>query len=240
VQTDTAAVPRLAARDLRVFHGALEAVRGISVDFAPGTTVGLVGSNGSGKTSLLSALAGQIRFRGDLRLNGHPVTFSSPRDALTRGICLCPAHRGLFFRMTVRENLLLGGYTLSKRDAESRLAHLLALFPGLEPRLDTLSGQLSGGERQQVALARAFASKPSVVLLDEPSRGLSPSATSQLLRTAHDIAREGMTIVIADQAIDWLHDRIDRLLVIANGRLVGDSLTTDTFDELCSKYFDLP
>ena len=234
-------MPRLSLQGLIVFRGALEAVRGVTVDVAPGCTIGLVGSNGAGKTSLLAALAGQVRFRGTLLLDGQPARFNSPRDALRRGICLCPAHRGLFLRMTVRENLLLGGYTLSKRDAEARIDHLLARFPGLEPRLNVVSGQLSGGERQQVALARAFASNPRVLLLDEPSRGLSPSATSQLLQTAAQLAREGITIVIADQAIDWLHKRIDRLLVLAHGRIVGDSATsTDTFEELCAKYFDLP
>ena len=236
-----AVTPRLSLVDLNVRHGALEAVRAMTVDIAPGCTVGLVGSNGSGKTSLLNALAGQLRFTGTLRLDGQPVTFNSPRDALKRGICLCPAHRGLFFRMTVRENLLLGGFTLSKRQAETRIDELTERFPGLAPRLNTVAGQLSGGERQQVALARAFASNPRVVLLDEPSRGLSPSATSQLLQTATELARDGITVVIADQAIDWLHKRIDRLMVLANGRFVGDSATsTDSFEELCAKYFDLP
>jgi branched-chain amino acid transport system ATP-binding protein len=233
--------PRVSAKGLSVFHSALEAVRAMDVDIAAGTTVGLVGSNGSGKTTLLSALAGRIPFRGDLRLDGQPVRFGSPRDALARGICMCPANRGIFFRMTVHENLLLGGYTLPPREAAGRVEELLDRFPALRSRLNVVAGQLSGGERQQVALARAFVSRPGVVLLDEPSRGLSPAATALLLDTVREMARDGITIIIADQAIDWLHQKIDRLLVVANGRLVGDSaVSTDTFEELCAKYFDLP
>ena len=232
---------RLSAKDLSVSHGGVEAIRAIAFDIAPGCTVGLVGANGSGKTTLLSALAGQIPFHGVLQLEGRPVRFASPREALAHGICMCPANRGIFFRMTVRENLLLGGYTLPRREAATRVEQLLERFPGLRARLNVVAGQLSGGERQQVALARAFVSRPRVVLLDEPSRGLSPAATGQLLLTAHQLAREGISIVIADQALDWLHQKIDHLLVLANGRIVGDSsITKDTLEELSARYFDLP
>lgn len=227
-------------RGLKVQRGELTVIKGLDLRIGAGTTIGLVGANGSGKTTLVEALAGLIPSTGEVRLGGAPVDLRDPRRALDHGIALCPAHRGIFARMTVRENLLVGGFTVEGARLAGRLKAQLDRFPGLFPRLDLPSGQLSGGERQQLAIARALMSGPRLLLLDEPSRGLSPAVIDGLLFLIHELAGAGMVVLVADQAVDWLYGRVERLLILANGRLIADSHEgTASIEEVASRYFDL-
>jgi len=223
-----------------VRRGELTVIDGLDLWLESGTTIGLVGANGSGKTSLVEALAGLIPSTGEIRLGGAPVELRNPRRALDHGIALCPAHRGIFARMTVRENLLVGGFTVAKSRLGERVAAQLERFPGLVPRLDLPAGQLSGGERQQLAIARALMAAPRLLLLDEPSRGLSPAVIDSLLRLIDELAGTGMVVLVADQAVDWLYGRVERLLILSNGKLIADSLEgTTSIEEIASRYFDL-
>ena len=212
----------------------------LSVSLAAGTIAGLVGTNGAGKTTLVEALAGLIPSSGEVYLEGRAVKPSSPRRALQAGIALCPSHRGIFYRMTVLENLLVGGYSIPRRSLHERVQEQLDRFPALAARRDLRAGQLSGGESQQLAIARALMVRPRILLLDEPSRGLSPAAIETVLAVAGDLARTGVAVLIADQVVDWLHERVARLLILANGRLIGDSAVSgNSFEEIVSRYFDL-
>lgn len=232
--------PLVELRGFRVERGELTVIEGLDLRIDAGTTTGLVGANGSGKTTLVEALAGLIPATGEVRLAGSQADLRNPRRALDHGIALCPAHRGIFSRMTVRENLLVGGFTVDGARLGERLKAQLARFPGLVPRLDLPAGQLSGGERQQLAIARALMTEPRLLLLDEPSRGLSPAVIDGLLKLIHELAGAGMAVLVADQAVDWLYGRVERLLILANGRLIADSVEgTASIEEVASRYFDL-
>ena len=236
----TAAAPALDLRQLRVKRGDLKVIDDLSVSLEAGTSVGLVGTNGAGKTTLVEAVAGLIPSSGEVYLDGRLVKLAKPRHALEAGIALCPSHRGIFYKMTVQENLLVGGYTLERRNLHERVQQQLEVFPGLAARRNLKAGQLSGGESQQLAIARALMVKPRVLLLDEPSRGLSPAAIESVLAVIDGLLKTGVAVLIADQAVDWLHDRVTRLLILANGRLIGDSADTDgPFEDIASRYFDL-
>lgn len=238
--THLPATPALELRHLRVKRGGLTVIDGLSVVLPAGTATGLVGTNGAGKTTLVEALAGLIPSSGEIYLDGQPVKLASPLRALRAGIALCPSHRGIFYRMTVLENLLMGGYSTSRKALRERIQEQLARFPALAARRDLKAGQLSGGESQQLAIARALMVKPRILLLDEPSRGLSPAAIETVLAVVNDLVRTGVAVLIVDQAVDWLYGRVARLLIMANGRLIGDSAESDrSFDEIAAEYFDL-
>lgn len=231
--------PLLELKDLWVHRGELPVIRGLNLEMDRGASIGLIGANGSGKTTLVEALAGLLPCGGEVRVEGQVAELRNPRRALSWGIAMCPANRGIFYRMTVRENLLVGGFTVGTDHLDERLQTQLERFPGLAKRLDLAAGQLSGGERQQLAIARALMVAPRILLLDEPSRGLSPAVIEGLLRLVHELTSSGMIVLIVDQAMDWLHNRVDRLLVLANGRLIGDSVESDSMEEVASRYFDL-
>jgi branched-chain amino acid transport system ATP-binding protein len=234
------AATALELRHLRVKRGDLTVIDDLSVSLAAGATAGLVGTNGAGKTTLVEALAGLIPSSGEIYLDGRPVKLASPRRALQSGIALCPSHRGIFYRMTVLENLLVGGYSMGRKSLRERVQEQLDRFPALAARRDLKAGQLSGGESQQLAIARALMVRPRLLLLDEPSRGLSPAAIESVLAVIGDLVRTGVAVLIVDQAVDWLYGRVARLLILANGRLIGDSAESDrSFEEIASKYFDL-
>lgn len=234
------ATPALDLRHLQVKRGDLLVIDDLSVSLAAGTSVGLVGTNGAGKTTLVEALAGLIRSSGEVYLDGQLVKLASPRRALEAGIALCPSHRGVFYRMTVQENLVVGGYTLGRKTLRERVQQQLDRFPGLAARRNLKAGQLSGGESQQLAIARALMVEPRLLLLDEPSRGLSPAAIESLLAVIGDLVKTGVSVLIVDQAVDWLYERVARLLILANGRLIADSMDSDQpFEDIASRYFDL-
>jgi branched-chain amino acid transport system ATP-binding protein len=215
-------------------------IDGLSVSLSAGTSTGLIGANGAGKTTLVEALSGLIPSSGEIYVDGEPVKLANPMRALRAGVALCPSHRGVFYRMSVLENLLMGGYSTSRKSLSERIDEQLDRFPALAARRDLKAGQLSGGESQQLAIARALMVRPRILLLDEPSRGLSPGAIESVLAVVNDLARTGVAVLIVDQAVDWLYGRVARLLIMANGRLIRDSAESDrSFDEIAAEYFDL-
>jgi ABC-type branched-subunit amino acid transport system ATPase component len=213
----------------------------LDLDLGGGVCAALVGANGSGKSALVQALAGLLQATGAMELDGTPVALGNPARALHAGIALCPADRGIFHRLTVEENLFVGGFILPRDVCRSRLESRLARFPDLQRRRTVQAGQLSGGERQQLAIVRALMVDPKLLLLDEPSRGLSPAATSILLETIRSVANEGATVLVVDQALDWLYRHVDRLLVMADGKLTADLDAHERrVQEIACAYFDLP
>jgi branched-chain amino acid transport system ATP-binding protein len=191
----------LEVRDLQVAYGGIQAVKGISLQIAPGELVALIGSNGAGKTTTLKTLAGLLQpVSGHIQYDGNSLKNIAAHQRVALGIALVPEGRGVFARLTVEENLQMGAY--SRRDqAEiaADLARMYELFPRLAERKDQLAGTLSGGEQQMVAMARALMSRPRLLMLDEPSMGLAPLMVKKIFDTIRDIAAQGMSILLVEQ-----------------------------------------
>jgi branched-chain amino acid transport system ATP-binding protein len=191
----------LEVRDLTVAYGAIRAVRGVSFVVGSGEIVSLIGSNGAGKTTTLRTISGLLRpVSGEILLDGEPLHRLPAHEILARGVAHSPEGRRLFARMTVEENLRLGAYT--RRDEPEVVADLeriYALFPVLGERRADKAGLFSGGEQQMLAIGRALMSRPKLLMLDEPSMGLSPIMTRRILETVRELRDAGTTVLLVEQ-----------------------------------------
>jgi len=219
--------PLLEVRDLRVAYGHVEAVRGVSLAVEEGRIVTLIGPNGAGKTSLLSALAGLVRpAGGEVRLEGRDVTGVPAHQAVAAGLSLVPEGRAILGRMTVEENLRLAGELRRPRsEIRAALEEQYLRFPILAERRRSPAGTLSGGQQQMLAFARALVARPRVLLLDEPSMGLSPLLVQQVFEIVRAIHREGATILLVEQNARIALSVSDRAYVLERGQVVleGDA-----------------
>ncbi|RWB32315.1 MAG: ABC transporter ATP-binding protein [Mesorhizobium sp.] len=191
----------LQVRDLHVYYDQIEALRGVSLDVARGAIVTLIGANGAGKSTLLRSVSGILRPRsGSVRFAGANIE-NTPAHLIARsGIAHVPEGRRLFAKLTVDENLMMGSFRRNDRKAiEEDRQRMLEMFPRLRERIGQISGTLSGGEQQMVAMARALMSKPRMLLLDEPSMGLSPLMVDFVFETISKINAQGMTILLVEQ-----------------------------------------
>lgn len=214
--------PLLAVEDLEVSYGHVRAVRGVTLAVPERSIVTLIGPNGAGKTSILSALAGLVRpAAGRVRLGGAEVTGLPAHDAVAAGISLVPEGRAILGRMTVEENLVLAG---ERRQPPGALAAAIEdqvrRFPILGERRRQLAGSLSGGQQQMLAFARALLAKPRILLLDEPSMGLSPILVRQIFEMVEAIHREGATILLVEQNAKLALGVSDYAYVLEHGKLV--------------------
>lgn len=193
-------------------------LKGVSASVAGGEIVAVLGPNGAGKSTLLKAIAGQVRVReGHIRLGGEDIAGLSPRAIAQRGVAYVPQEGNVFPTMTVRENLEIGGY-LAPRETKARIEGLFARFPILAEKRREAARALSGGQRQILAVAIALMVAPRVLLLDEPSAGLSPVATQALFETIRSIRDQGVAVLLVEQnALDAL-DLADRAYILAAGR----------------------
>lgn len=212
----------LEVRDLTVSHGVVEAVRGVSLDLAHGEIVLLIGANGAGKSSLLEAISGIKRpVGGSIRLDGVAVESEPAHAVLARGVAHVPEDRMIFTRLTVGENLTAGAAALrSVRDVETSRDDVLADFPELAGRLEESALALSGGQRQLLAVARGLMARPRLMLLDEPTLGLSPVATARIFGLVADLKKRGLGILMVDQNMNRALDIADRAYVLDKGRVV--------------------
>ncbi|HVF03450.1 MAG TPA: ABC transporter ATP-binding protein [Frankiaceae bacterium] len=212
----------LEVRDLRVAYGKIEAVKGISFSVDAGQVVTLIGGNGAGKTTtlrtlsgLLPTLAGEIVFEGQ-RIDGLPA-----HEVVKRGMAHSPEGRKIFPRMSVEENLELGAFTRNDRDGVGKdIAHVFDLFPVLGERRTQAAGTLSGGEQQMLAMGRAMMSKPRLLMLDEPSMGLSPIMMERIFSTIRKLKDEGTTILLVEQNAQAALTLADYGYVIETGKIV--------------------
>jgi branched-chain amino acid transport system ATP-binding protein len=193
--------PLLAVEQLHVSYGAIVALRGVSLTLGKGEVVALIGANGAGKTSTLRAVSGMLRpTRGTVHLSGENVTGLKAHQLVPRGMSHAPEGRGIFLNLTVQENLDLGAY-LRRDSAEVArdLADCFRLFPVLAERRRQVSGTLSGGEQQMLAISRALMSRPKLLLLDEPSLGLAPQVIETIFRILREVNAKGVSILLVEQ-----------------------------------------
>lgn len=233
--------PLLSVRDLWVHHGNVPAVRGLSFEIHPGEVVALLGPNGAGKSSTLSAIMGKLgRQRGAIDFDGSSIMGLSPDTIARRGIALVAEGRHIFGDLTVHENLRLGMVSRSKAArSDDDLSWALELFPILDDFMDRQAGLLSGGQQQQLAIARALVAGPKLLLLDEPSLGLAPTLIDTVFDALGEIRSRGRTIVIVEQRATRTAAFADRSHVIANGelRLTIDQGAVDAGDAIAAAYF---
>ena len=190
----------LEVKNLRVHYGTVEAVKGVSFEVSAGTIVSLIGANGAGKTTSLRALTGLVRpSGGELRFENASLTGLAPHQIVGLGIAHVPEGRRLFPKMTVLENLTMGAYRRSRADVAATLTMIYEHFPILKERGRQLAGSLSGGEQQMLAIARALMSRPKLLLLDEPSMGLSPIMTAEVGKIIRQINALDVSIILVEQ-----------------------------------------
>jgi branched-chain amino acid transport system ATP-binding protein len=208
--------------DIHTFYGNIQALKGISIEVEQGECVTLIGSNGAGKSTTLRSISGLTPPRtGSIRLAGEEISTLPPQEIVGLGICQSPEGRKCFQRMTVRENLELGAFL--RRDhagIEKDLQRIFELFPRLDERQSQKAGTMSGGEQQMLAIGRALMGDPKILLLDEPSMGISPVLTERIYETIAEINKEGMTILLVEQNANFALDVSTRGYVLETGRVV--------------------
>jgi len=229
----------LAVEDLSVRYGAVEAVRGLSLEVKPGQIVGLIGPNGAGKSSTLHAIMGSAPIvGGDVRLDGSSIVRRRPEDVARRGVALVPEGRRIFGELTVEENLRLGLAARRKSRNGAGLARAYELFPVLRESRSRHAGVLSGGQQQQLAIGRALAADPDVLLLDEPSLGLAPRIVDVVFEALTRIRDAGLAVLLVEQRAQRTVALADESYVLANGELrltLGPNDAGDT-DRLVAAY----
>ena len=209
-------------------YGAISALRRVSLNVGANEVVGLIGPNGAGKTTLLNTVAGLLRpAEGEVHLDGKPVTGDSPDRMLRAGLALVPERRRLFAQMTVVENLRIGGVTVTAYERAERLDEMVELFPVLKAKWSTAAGYLSGGEAQQLAIARALMSSPRIVLMDEPSLGLAPVLVDLVFDLIGRLRAEGRTMLVVEQNATRLLEVADRAYVLRTGEIAAGGAASD-------------
>lgn len=225
--------PLLKVQGLQVSYGGIQAVKGVDFEVFEGELVSLIGSNGAGKTTTMKAITGLLPLGdGDIEFGGKKVRGLGAWDLVRAGLVMVPEGRGVFTRMTITENLLMGAYTRSDTAAIAEdLERMFALFPRLRERKDQLAGTMSGGEQQMLAMARALMGRPKLLLLDEPSMGLSPIMVDKIFEVVGDVSRQGVTIVLVEQNASRALAIADRAYVMESGLITmsgpGKSMLND-------------
>ncbi|MFF5864418.1 ABC transporter ATP-binding protein [Pseudomonas sp. NPDC012596] len=212
--------PLLAFKDVDVFYGPIQALRKVSLQIHAGETVSLIGANGAGKSTLLMSIFGQPRARGgSIVYQGREISQSSAHYVASNGIAQSPEGRRVFPDMTVEENLLMGTIPIGTAHAQEDLQRMFDLFPRLKDRRNQRAMTMSGGEQQMLAIARALMSRPTLLLLDEPSLGLAPIVVKQIFQILRELARNGMTLFLVEQNANHALRLSDRGYVMVNGEI---------------------
>jgi len=211
---------------LKVSYGGIQAVKGVDFEVHEGELVSLIGSNGAGKTTTMKAITGTLPIAaGDIEYLGQSILGQGPWDLVKQGLAMVPEGRGVFTRMSIIENLQMGAYIRDdKAEIEADIEKMFAIFPRLKERKDQLAGTMSGGEQQMLAMGRALMSRPKVLLMDEPSMGLSPIMVDKIFEVVRDVFAQGVTVLLVEQ-------NASRALSIANrGYVMESGIITMTGD----------
>ncbi len=218
---------------LKVAYGGIQAVKGVSFEVREGELVSLIGANGAGKTTTLKAITGtQAVAEGGIEYLGRDIKGQGPWDLVKQGLVMVPEGRGVFARMTITENLQMGAFVRSdKAEIEADIDKVFAIFARLKERRHQLAGTMSGGEQQMLAMGRALLARPKVLLLDEPSMGLSPIMVDKIFEVVNDIHRRGTTVLLVEQNASRALGLADRGYVMDSGEITmtgeGKALLAD-------------
>lgn len=222
----------LTIQDINVYYGAIHALKDVSVSVDKGEIVSIIGSNGAGKSTLLRTISGLLRPRtGTIEFEGEPIHTMPAHMIVRRGVGHSPEGRRIFTNMSVLENLQLGAITRKDKDVEKDLEMVQERFPRLRERIKQSAGTLSGGEQQMLAIGRALMSRPSLLLLDEPSLGLAPNLVAEIFRIVLEINADGTTVLLVEQNAHRALEIANRAYVLETGSIVladtGKNLLTN-------------
>ena len=209
----------LKVKGLKVAYGGIQAVKGVDFEVREGELVSLIGSNGAGKTTTMKAITGTLGLAGgDIEYLGQSIRGQGAWDLVKKGLAMVPEGRGVFTRMTILENLQMGAYIRSDNAGiASDIDRIFTIFPRLKERRDQLAGTMSGGEQQMLAMGRALMSQPRVLLLDEPSMGLSPIMVDKIFEVVRDVYAQGVTVLLVEQNASRALQLADRGYVMESG-----------------------
>jgi branched-chain amino acid transport system ATP-binding protein len=235
METDRKQKTMLTIRNLYAYYGPVTALNGVTCHVREGEIVTLIGANGVGKTTLLNAICGLVRRRGEVRFAGENISGLAPEAIVSRGISQVPEGRQLFAPMTVAENLELGAYRRSRRRERGEIAadleRVYSLFPRLKERIRQTAGTLSGGEQQMLAIGRALMARPRLLCLDEPSLGLAPIVVEDILATLGRLREGGVTILLVEQNARAALKVADRAYVLETGRIILSGASSDLLQD---------
>ena len=219
-----ALTPMLKVDDIHVYYGAIHAIKGISLEVYPDEIVTLIGANGAGKSTTLNTIAGLLKPRsGSITFEGKTISGTPANRIVPQGLSMCPEGRRVFAQQTVEENLILGAYLRRDQGEIAKdIQDVYQTFPRLGERRTQTAGTLSGGEQQMLAMGRALMAKPSILLLDEPSMGLSPLLVSEIFQIIEEINKKGTTILLVEQNAKRALAIADRAYVLETGRITLD------------------
>lgn len=219
----------LKVEHMDLYYGAIHALHDICFEVRPGEIVTLIGANGAGKTSILHAISGLVPYKnGEVIFAERPITKTPPHSLVSMGLVQVPEGRRVFSRMSVMENLDMGAFTNRDKDDQARtLEKIFEHFPRLKERRKQAAGTLSGGEQQMLAMARALMSKPKLLMMDEPSMGLSPLLVQEIFTITREINAEGVTVLLVEQNAHMALSIANRGYVLETGRIVKDGPASD-------------
>ncbi len=223
----------LEVKDLQVYYGMIQALKGISFNVDKGEIIALIGANGAGKTTTLQAVTGLLpKKAGTVTLNGTDITKLPPHKIVKMGMAHVPEGRRVFARLTVYQNLNMGAYTKRDKDAFSKnLEMVYEKFPRLKERRNQLAGTLSGGEQQMLAMGRALMSQPGILLMDEPSMGLSPIYVNEIFQIIEEVSASGTTVLLVEQNAKKALSIADRAYVLETGKVVLEGKASDLLND---------
>jgi len=225
----------LKIEDLNVAYGGIKAVKGVSLEVNEGELVTLIGANGAGKTTTLKAVTGtlpQCKVSGQISYLGQALKGQSSFNLVEQKLAMVPEGRGVFTRMSIQENLLMGAYTSDdKQQIAADIDHWFTVFPRLKERAAQMAGTLSGGEQQMLAMARALMSHPKLLLLDEPSMGLSPIMVEKIFEVIRTVSAQGITILLVEQNAKLALQAAHRGYVMESGLITMNGLAKDMLDD---------
>ena len=217
----------LRVSNLRVAYGGIQAVKGVSFEVREGELVSLIGANGAGKTTTLKAITGtQPAAAGEIEYMGRSIRGQGPWELVAQGLVMVPEGRGVFSRMTITENLQMGAFVRNdEKEIAGDIDRVFGIFPRLKERRNQLAGTMSGGEQQMLAMGRALMARPKVLLMDEPSMGLSPIMVDKIFEVVNDIHRQGTTILLVEQNASRALQLAQRGYVMDSGEvtMTGDA-----------------